>query len=158
MVQRSQLCSDAWTKAGLQFKSTPRQQHTYSTKGGQDEGSASVSDSTEGVQFLPKGTVWNAKARRSRVQVSSGLCGSRWFWIGLAQTCYFCCCLRLSSRICLWAGSRTPASSRSSSVMSLEKEANARMTFMDEDFGTNRQTELIKSTQLFLCNVSTITV
>lgn len=35
---------------------------------------------------------------------------------------YFCCCLRLSSRIFLWVGSRTPASSRSSSVMSLRRQ------------------------------------
>lgn len=33
--------------------------------------------------------------------------------------CCSCCCLRLSSRIRLWVGSSTPASSRSSSVMSL---------------------------------------
>lgn len=36
-----------------------------------------------------------------------------------------CCCLRLSSRIRLWAGSNTPASSRSSSVMSLRNSRSS---------------------------------
>lgn len=42
--------------------------------------------------------------------------------------CCSCCCLRLSSRICLWVGSSTPASSRSSSVMSLSKQDDVRET------------------------------
>lgn len=53
--------------------------------------------------------------------------------------CCSCCCLRLSSRILLWVGSSTPASSRSSSVMSLEQqcdtlETSLSLTFRPQQF------------------------
>lgn len=83
------------------------------------------------MQFLSEGTVWRWLAHSSSVQLRFGLLGpgvvpGRFRPVINQNTVYFCCCscccLRLSSRIRLWAGSSTPASSRSSSVMSLEKQ------------------------------------
>lgn len=85
--------------------------------------------------FLSEGTVWHQLAGSSSDRVGSAesrpLGGRRFGRVKVqsaaAHFCCCCCCLRLSSRICLWAGSRTPASSRSSSVMSLETEKMTRV-------------------------------
>lgn len=105
--------------------------HTVQMK--EDVGSASVLESTNGVQF----SLWRhclAPAGSRLDQIGSiqlrspsgepGVAPRRFGRVKnqLSAVYFCCCCLRLSSRICLWAGSSTPASSRSSSVMSLEKK------------------------------------
>lgn len=90
-------------------------------------------------QKAQSGINWHAPAQFSSVQLRFGLLGpgeaSGRFGPVTDQfeTVYFCCCccccLRLSSRIRLCVGSSTPASSRSSSVMSLEKWCERHLTF-----------------------------